>query len=47
MPSRGCDLRHVLAELPKATTLDQVEALLPRNVDLVRLQDASQFSAVG
>jgi transposase len=39
-------LRHMLAELPKATTLDQVEALLPRNVDPARLQDASQFSSV-
>jgi hypothetical protein len=39
-------LRHVLTELPKATTLDHVEALLPRNVDPARLQDASQFSTV-
>jgi hypothetical protein len=40
-------LRYVFAELPAATTLDDVEALLPRNVNLQRLQDASQFSPVG
>jgi transposase len=40
-------LRHVLAELPRATTLEEVEALLPRNVDRARLQDAGQFSPVG
>jgi len=40
-------LRYVLAELPAATTLDEVEALLPRHVDPQRLQDASQFSPVG
>jgi transposase len=26
-------LRHIFAELPKATTLAQIEALLPANVD--------------
>jgi transposase len=40
-------LRYVLTELPAATTLDEVEALLPRHVDPQRLQDASQFSPVG
>jgi transposase len=40
-------LRYVLTELPAATTLDDVEALLPRHVDPARLQDASQFSPVG
>ena len=40
-------LRYVLTELPAATTLDEVEALLPRHVDPERLQDASQFSPVG
>jgi transposase len=39
-------LRHVFAELPRATTLEQVEALLPRNVDPARLQREGQFSAV-
>ncbi len=37
-------LRLVLAELPRATTLDEVEALLPPNLDPARLQDPSQFS---
>lgn len=40
-------LRHVLAALPRAHTVDEVEALLPRNVDPTRLQDAGQFSPVG
>ena len=40
-------LRYVLTELPAATTLDEVEVLLPRHVDPKRLQDASQFSPVG
>lgn len=40
-------LRHVFAELPRATTLEEVEALLPLNVDVARLQDAGQFSPVG
>lgn len=40
-------LRYVFAELPVATTLEDVETLLPRNVDPQRLQDASQFSPVG
>ena len=40
-------LRYVLTELPAATTLDEVEVLLPRHVDFQRLQDASQFSPVG
>jgi transposase len=39
-------LRHVLAALPSATTLEEVEALLPRRIDPARLQDASQFSPV-
>ena len=39
-------LRHVLAQLPSATTFDEVEALLPHRVDPACLQDASQFSAV-
>jgi transposase len=39
-------LRYVFAELPAATTLDDVDVLLPRNVDLQRLQDASQFSPI-
>jgi transposase len=40
-------LRHVLTELPGATTLDEVEVLLPRLVDPACLQDASHFSPVG
>jgi transposase len=39
-------LRHVLTELPGATTLDEVETLLPRYVDPARLQDHGQFSPV-
>ena len=39
-------LRHIFAELPRATTIDEVEALLPRNVDRARLQDAGRFSSV-
>ncbi len=39
-------LRHVLAQLPSATTFDEVEALLPHRLDPARLQDASQFSSV-
>jgi hypothetical protein len=33
--------------LPRAITLDDVEALLPRRIDPARLQDAGQFSPVG
>lgn len=40
-------LRYVFAELPAATTLDDVEELLPRRVEPQRLQDASHFSPVG
>ena len=40
-------LRHVLAELPRATTLADIEAILPRHVDPGRLQDGTQFSPVG
>lgn len=32
-------LRHIFAELPKATTVDDVEALLPYNVDLKLLSN--------
>jgi len=39
-------LRHIFAELPRATTLAEIEVLLPRNVDRSRLQDGSQFNAV-
>jgi transposase len=39
-------LRLVFAELPRATTLAEVEALLPRRIDHARLQDGSQLSAV-
>ncbi|MFQ5700116.1 MAG: IS66 family transposase [Myxococcota bacterium] len=39
-------LRTVLTELPRATTLDQVEALLPRLLDPGRLQDASHFRSL-
>ena len=37
-------LRLVLAKLPGATTLNEVEALLPRHVAPENLQDASRFS---
>ena len=37
-------LRLALAKLPGATTLNEVEALLPRHVDPELLRDASQFS---
>jgi transposase len=37
-------LRLVLEALPRATTVDEIETLLPRNVDPARLQDAGQFS---
>jgi hypothetical protein len=40
-------LRYVFTELPAATTLDEVEGLLPRHLDPERLQDASHFSPVG
>jgi transposase len=30
-------LRHVFAELPKANTVDEIEALLPWNVDKERI----------
>jgi len=39
-------LRHVLHALPRVTTLDEVEALLPRHLDPACLQDAGQFSPV-
>jgi hypothetical protein len=35
------------AELPRATTLEEVEALLPLNLDRARPRDARQFSSVG
>jgi transposase len=35
-------LRHLFTELPKATHLPQVEALLPRNLDRALLQDPRQ-----
>lgn len=35
----GAYLRLVFSELPRVTTLDEVEALLPRNVDRARLDD--------
>ncbi len=37
-------LRHVLTELPRATTLHEVEMLLPRFVDPARLQHGRHFS---
>ena len=40
-------LRHVFAELPGATTLDEVEALLPRQIDPERLQAASHLNPIG
>jgi len=40
-------LRLVLAELPSATTLADIETILPRHVDPGRLQDGTQFSPVG
>ena len=39
-------LRHVLAALPKATTVEELEGLLPRRIDPAHLQDADQFSPV-
>jgi transposase len=39
-------LRYALDALPRATTLDEVEALLPGRIDRARLQDAGQFSSV-
>ena len=39
-------LRHVLTQFPSASTLDEVDALLPHRVDPARFQDASQFSVV-
>jgi transposase len=35
-------LRHVVAELPRATTLAAIEALLPQRVDRAALQDPRQ-----
>lgn len=32
-------LRLVFTELPRATTLEDVEALLPRNVDRAKMQE--------
>ena len=40
-------LRLVLEALPRATTVDEFEALLPGRVDPARLQDEGQFSPVG
>jgi transposase len=40
-------LRLVLDALPRAITLDDVEALLPRRIHPARLHDAGQFSPVG
>jgi transposase len=40
-------LRHVFTELPGATTLDEVEALLPRQIDPERLQVGSHLSSAG
>ena len=40
-------LRYVFAELPRATTVEELEALLPRHIDPARLQDPVQFSAIG
>ena len=37
-------LRHVFAELPKATTLAEIEALLPWNVELTRSLDDATHS---
>jgi transposase len=34
-------LRHVFAELPKATTLEDVEALLPGRVDREQIRIAN------
>jgi transposase len=39
-------LRYVFTELPAATTLDDVEVLLPRHLDPKHLQDPSQFSPI-
>ncbi len=36
-------LRYLLTVLPAATTLDEVEVLLPHHVDPERLQNAGQF----
>lgn len=36
-------LRHVFAELPRATTLADFEALLPWNLDRSRLQDPGRL----
>lgn len=40
-------LRLIFTELPKATTVDEIEALLPRNVDPDRLQGAGQLTPIG
>jgi len=40
-------LRYVLDALPRAETIDALDALLPRNVDPGRLQDPGQFSQIG
>ena len=40
-------LRHVFAQLPGATTLDEVEALLPRQIAPERLQAASHLNPIG
>jgi len=37
-------LRHLFAELPRATTLAELEALLPRNLDRERLHDPRRIS---
>jgi hypothetical protein len=40
-------LRHVFAEIPQATTVEDLEELLPRRVDPARLQDPGHFSPLG
>jgi hypothetical protein len=39
--------RYVLAALPGVHTVDEVETLLPSNVDPNHLQDAGRFSSLG
>jgi transposase len=39
-------LRYVLDALPRADTLGEIEALLPRNVDSELLQDPGQFGPI-
>jgi transposase len=40
-------LRHVFAELPRATTLEHFEALLPQRVDHRLLQDPLRSPPTG